>query len=298
MSDRLERIERDMGALQRQIYRGQASGQYYSAAPVDGSAALADQSRLDQIQEQQRQITGSVEELQNSVTRLRSQLDRLSGDIDQRLSALEGGRPGGSGDSSASSAQPSNLSAPSSDGPRSPTASLNRNAVANSPRTLGPPTPLSPGLSSGGTLSNSPSTAGGADAGSSLPSGSAQEQYNHAFGLLRQSQYAEAEQALRTFVRRNPNDPLAANAQYWIGESFFNRGDYSSAAQAFAEAYQRYPNGSKAPDVLLGLGMSLSRMGQKSDACRTLTRLDREYQTAPGSIRERARSERQKLACA
>jgi TolA-binding protein len=50
-----------------------------------------------------------------------------------------------------------------------------------------------------------------------LPAGSASDQYNFAFGLLKQADYPAAEAAL-SFIRQHPNDGLAGR-QYWLGET-------------------------------------------------------------------------------
>ena len=110
-----------------------------------------------------------------------------------------------------------------------------------------------------------------------LPSGSATEQYNHAFGLMKQADYPAAEAAFKDFVEAHPNDPMAGNAQYWLGETYYARGKYMEAASAFAEGYKRYPKSAKAPDELLKLGMSLARANQKQNACVALAQLDQEF---------------------
>ena len=110
-------------------------------------------------------------------------------------------------------------------------------------------------------------------------------------------EYAEAEQALGAFIDRYPDDPLAGNAQYWLGETYYVRGDYQQAAVTFAEAYKNYPNGAKAPDNLLKLGLSLASLGNSADACGTFAELMRRYpESSPGIVR-RARTESQKLNC-
>jgi tol-pal system protein YbgF len=134
-------------------------------------------------------------------------------------------------------------------------------------------------------------------AAGTLPTGSPQEQYNYAFGLLRRANYPAAEQALRSFVKRYPNNTLAGNAQYWLGETFYARKDYNDAAIAFAEGYEKYPKSGKAADNLLKLGMSLSNLGHKTDACRAFARLDRDFPAAPANIKERAASEKKRAGC-
>ena len=133
--------------------------------------------------------------------------------------------------------------------------------------------------------------------GSDMPSGSASEQYNAAFGLLRKADYEGAEDALRSFIRRHPNDPLAGNAQYWLGESYYARGKYTEAAAAFADGYKRYPKGPKAPDELLKLGMSLDHANQKHNACIALTQLDHDFPHPGNAVKDRAAQEKKKLGC-
>ncbi len=139
---------------------------------------------------------------------------------------------------------------------------------------------------------------GAAAATHALPNGSATDQYNHAFGLLKQpNNYPAAEAALKAFVEAHPKDQMAGNAQYWLGETYYARGKYMEAAAAFAEGYKRYPKGAKAADGLLKLGMSLARANQKQNACVALAQLDHDFPQAAASVKERSASEKKKLGC-
>jgi tol-pal system protein YbgF len=130
-----------------------------------------------------------------------------------------------------------------------------------------------------------------------LPAGSAEQQYQYAWGLLRGQDYPGAEAALRAFVAQHPKDPLAGNAQYWLGETYYVRKDYRQAAVAFAEGYQHYPTSAKAPDNLLKLGLALSQIGEKTDACEAFAQLGRQFPKAQQSLKDRASVERQRLGC-
>ena len=130
-----------------------------------------------------------------------------------------------------------------------------------------------------------------------LPGGSATEQYNHAFGLMKQARYPAAEAAFREFVQAHPTDQMAGNAQYWLGETHYARGEYREAAISFAEVYKRYPKSSKAPDALLKLGMSLAGADEKQKACVALAKLGEAFPKAAASVRQRAASEMKKLGC-
>lgn len=129
------------------------------------------------------------------------------------------------------------------------------------------------------------------------PSNSPAEDYDYAFKLLRQANYSAAAEALRAFLRNHPDDPLASNAYYWLGETYYVRKDYANAAATFAEGFQRYPTGGKAPDNLFKLGLSLSYLGQNADACRALAKLDREFPNAAPLIKDRAAQAKRRIGC-
>ncbi len=125
----------------------------------------------------------------------------------------------------------------------------------------------------------------------------AQEQYDRAFGLLRQADYEGAEKAFKSFIDKNPKDKLVDNAKYWYAETFYVRAKFNDAAVAFADAYQQNPKGTKAPDSLLKMAMSLGSLEKTQDACTTLNELKKNYPNAPQTIRSRADQERTRLKC-
>ncbi len=135
----------------------------------------------------------------------------------------------------------------------------------------------------------------GATAG--LPNGDAQSLYEQGYGAMLQHDYDAAETAFRKLIASYPNDPLAGNAQYWIGESYYTRGQYKSAADAFLKGYKKYKASEKAPDMLLKLGLSLAELGQKEAACSTFGELAKKFPQAPAQILDQADSEREKVGC-
>jgi tol-pal system protein YbgF len=137
----------------------------------------------------------------------------------------------------------------------------------------------------------------GAAAAVTLPSGPPKSQYDYAANLMRQQDYAKAEAAFREFIKRNPKDPLAANAQYWLAESFYVRGDYQQAAVEFMEGYKNYRTSPKGPDNLLKMGMSLEKMRQTAAACTAYGSIAKEYPNADDKIRKDAQAARANLKC-
>ena len=310
MQDRLERLEKDLSMLQRQVYRGGGS----FAVAAGSSAAVDTELRLDRLEAEMRDLTGRVENTANGVEQLRRRLEQINSDIEVRFQGQGQSAtvsPRSAGASPVASAAAGTLP------PRgaAPTASLTASTPPGAslpPETLVSPPPYTP--TGPGTLTppgSPPKPAqsalepAGTGAGSSLrqpssgilPPGSALDQYNFALGLIKQADYPAAEEALRSFVQQHPNDALAGNAQYWIGETYYQREKYADAAVAFAEGYKRYPKGPKAADDLLKLGMSLSRANQKQNACITLAQLDRDFPNPGNTIKERVKDEKKKLGC-
>jgi tol-pal system protein YbgF len=130
-----------------------------------------------------------------------------------------------------------------------------------------------------------------------LPAGDPQTQYNFAYNLVLNGRFAEAQSAFEAFIEANPEDALAGNSQYWVGETFYARGQFENAARAFARGFERYPASSKTTDNLLKLGMALARLDRDRNACDTFNLLLREYPQAPSSVRERALRERSLISC-
>jgi tol-pal system protein YbgF len=302
--DRLDRIERDMNMLQRQVYRGGggAGGAPVPVTPVDTSSAVNAELRMDQIEDQMRGITGQIEEASYNIDQLRRRFDKLVSDVDMRLTALEQQRAPAADAAAAGAAAPVAAASAAAAPVRPAGAGANPAAPPSQSGTLGQ-LPAGSAQTAAAAASARPPTPAPAPppapaaAPGGLQGGTAQDQYNHAFGLLRQADYPAAEQSLRAFVQRYPNDPLAGNAQYWLGETYYVRGDFSNAAVAFAEGYKKYPQSGKGADSLLKLGMSLGNLGQKNEACVTFAQLARDFPNASGNVKERASREKQRLGC-
>ncbi|HEY0524769.1 MAG TPA: tol-pal system protein YbgF [Stellaceae bacterium] len=137
-------------------------------------------------------------------------------------------------------------------------------------------------------------TAPGAE---TMPSGQPITAYDEAFGRLRAADYAGAATMLRRFVETYPNDPLATNAQYWLGEVYLQRGDYGGAASAFADAYARRPDGPRAGDALFKMAAALGRDGRPGDACGALDRLRRDFPLASARLGTTLDAERHRNSC-
>ena len=138
--------------------------------------------------------------------------------------------------------------------------------------------------------------AGAATTNVSLPNGTPKEQYEFAFDFLKRQDYPRAEATLREFLTKNPKDPLAGNAQYWLGESYYARGLYREAVAEFDGIRTKYPKSIKAPDSMLKLGMSLGNLDQQQGGCIALALVGKTYPSA-GDVIKTAQAERAKMKC-
>jgi tol-pal system protein YbgF len=90
----------------------------------------------------------------------------------------------------------------------------------------------------------------------------AAEQYRTAVELLRAGKHDDAIAMFRDFVADHPGHDYADNAQYWLGEAYYDRKDYTRALAEFRVAVDKYPRGNKVPDALLKVGYCYLALGQ------------------------------------
>lgn len=132
-----------------------------------------------------------------------------------------------------------------------------------------------------------------ASAGAKTP----QEQYDAAFGLLRNNDSDGAAKAFQAFLTQHPKDPLAGNATFWLGQIAFSQNKFEQAAPIFFDGYSKYPKSAKAGESLLKVGLSMSNLGKKKEACAALARFTSEFPDASDNLKRQAAAEKQKLVC-
>jgi tol-pal system protein YbgF len=307
--DRLERMERDIRTLNVQVSRGApAGGQSGTAASpgtvsAGGPALARFEVRLSALEEELRVVTGKMESESHQIDQMNKRLDKLISDIDFRLSALEKSISG-------AGARPANTVRPGPSGQPvigsvSPAVPVERAPRTGQPAgTLGTLNQSDLTAKSTGKPSGTPATRLAPkttktqqQAAAGLPKGSAKDQYAYAFSLLRQAKYKEAESALKAFIAKHNKHPLASNARYWLGESYYVQAQYAEAAKIFYKAYQSNKKGNKAPDALLKLGMSLSGLKKQAQACAAFSKLTSDYPTLQPSIKKKLAEERKRARC-
>jgi tol-pal system protein YbgF len=140
-------------------------------------------------------------------------------------------------------------------------------------------------------------SATGAVAAVAPPSDSPKDYYDLGYGYVLRKDYALAEQTFEAFLKKFPDDRRAADAQFWLGESLFQRQQYDAAASAFLDLSTKHKTHSKAPEALLRLGQSLAALNQKEMACATLAEVGRKYPRAPNSVKQGVEREQKRVRC-
>jgi tol-pal system protein YbgF len=102
---------------------------------------------------------------------------------------------------------------------------------------------------------------------------------------------------MRNFAQKHPSDPLIADSQYWLGESFFQRQLYREAAESFLAVTTKFDKSAKAPDSLLRLGQSLAALKEREAACAAFGEVTRKYPRASSGVKAAVDREQKRVKC-
>lgn len=251
LAERVERLEQQ-----------QAGGQ--------GGNAVELVNQLQALQSQVQQLQGQVEELKHQLDESKQRSKDQYIDLDSRIGRLEGHAPGGAPPPSAPGANARDNAPP-------PDIELGA-GVAPTEGARDVPERARPNVGElrddeRGDLSAPPPEAG------APPADTAGEQptYDAAFAALKDGRYAEAARRFQSFLDQYPESGLAANAYYWLGESYYVTQNYKIALKSFQTLLQRYPDSQKAPDALLKVGYSQYELKQWDQAEATLNQVVQTY---------------------
>jgi tol-pal system protein YbgF len=129
------------------------------------------------------------------------------------------------------------------------------------------------------------------------PSDSPKDNFDLAYGYILRKDYALAEDGFRGFLNKFPADRLVPDAQYWLGESLFQRQQFRDAAESFLTVSTKFETTGKAPDALLRLGQSLAALGEKEAACASLGEVLRKYPRASVGVKQGVEREQKRVRC-
>jgi tol-pal system protein YbgF len=294
----------------------------YSRPEPDSASLLL---RVDRLESQLRHINGQIEQLQFEFRRLTTQLEKFQQDVDFRFQENRGernspGRPPQKR-TEAPEFDPSVRTAEPEPGLSEPRATRRGDAfdpatdpsAPGAPRMLGRQAARGPSEAAGGSFANPDAddidapldlTGGRARSGMTHPSAGFVEsantsgsEFDMGVGQLRQRQYDSAERSFTAFLANSPNDKLASDATYYLGESYFQRGRQREAAEQYLKVSTRYGTSARAPEALLRLGQSLNALGAKEQACAAYAEIARKYPNATPAVKSGAQREARRSRC-
>jgi tol-pal system protein YbgF len=197
-------------------------------------------TRLDEAQAEIQQLNGKIEEQTYLISELKKKQSAMFADFDDRLQQIE---------NKASSAKSAETPEPAT------TKTVEPVSEAAPP----PPKPT---------------------AASSVPAAGSQTPYQEAFAAFRNGQVTEAINQFNTLLSKDPNNQLANNAQFWLGEAYRVNKDIPSAKKAFSAVLEKYPSSQKVPDALLKLGGIEMDAKNSAKAKELFTRVITDYPTS------------------
>ncbi len=113
------------------------------------------------------------------------------------------------------------------------------------------------------------------------------QNYRAALYLYKAEKFPESILAFASFVDRYPDHPLAGNAQFQIGESYYKQREYRLAAQEFDKVLTSYDRSSSIPQTLKRLADCKDQLKQKEEADRYRTTLNTLFPNSPSNPHER-----------
>jgi len=111
--------------------------------------------------------------------------------------------------------------------------------------------------------------------------------YEAALNQLKVGNYQLAITGFQNFMGKFAGSELVPNAQYWIGNAYFQMRDYKSAISAQQKVVKSWPDNPKAADALYNVAMAQDELGDSRAARETLRVLVKKYPKSP--VAEQAR---------
>lgn len=286
LDKRVERLEKEMRAVQRSVFPG-GSPTFFegeiapdnvtgerarSAAPVIDLTA-----RVDALETQLQTLTGQSEQNAFQLRELEKQFAAFKAEMDKRFA------------DPAATATPAALAPAPAAKPPAITSTVAAAAPAKKPAETPAAKPASPDAARLALVKKVeiPSTGN-----------ETKDAYDYGYRLWDAKLYPEAQAQLKQVVEKWPKSSTASYAQNLLGRAYLDEGKPSLAAVAFYNNYKDRPSGARAPHSLMYMGVALDKLGRKADACKAFRELEEVYgDKAPQDVRTDAAAAKAKAGC-
>ena len=114
-------------------------------------------------------------------------------------------------------------------------------------------------------------------------------EYQQHYALLGEGDVVGALNGFSQFLQQYPTSPLAANAQYWVGECYYSQRQFAQAILEFERVASQYPSSEKVPAALLKIGYSNLELENPAAARAMFRQIVRSYPKSPEAAKAYAR---------
>ena len=246
---RLDRLERQVGQVQRQVFPkgAPADTALYSDEPAATATSVRTlDERINGLERQLADILRQSEENGHRVATMETEMARLRADADQRLQSLE--KAGAAEPSVTAQAEPAADGPPPAPKPKVESAAASTKAAAAIP-----------------TINVAPAT------------DPAETAYDEGYRLWVDKKFDQAITSLRAMASSFPGHRRVSWANNLTGRALLDKGQPRAAAEALLANYRANPKGERAADSLFYLGQSLMKLGQAGQACKAYSELEDVY---------------------
>lgn len=134
-----------------------------------------------------------------------------------------------------------------------------------------------------------PGSSGGAPANNTNTAPPPETLYNNALGDFNAGKNDLASQEFAQFLQVYPNNDLAGNAQFYVGEIDYRQNNFQAAIQDYNKVLDQYPGGNKGAAAQLKKGFALLELGQKNEGVQELRSLITRYPKSPEAVQAKDR---------
>lgn len=275
LSGRVDRLEREMRAVQRKVFPGgagqtvepQITPETSTSVPgtPSGTPLIDLTQRVTAIEEQLRTLTGQVEQGQYRLRQLEDAFAAYKRGTDARIKGIEDRATANAALGGEDTTVPTDTAG----------AAIRPPATGTRPTTpppaAGTATPATPKPT--GTRAQQVAAIEKPNTGDPAEDG-----YTYGFRLWQAKLYPEARRELEAVATKYPTHRRASYSQNLLGRAYLDSGAPSLAAVAFYENYKKNPKGERAPDSLYYLAQALIKLKKPAtEVCKVYTELDQLY---------------------
>jgi tol-pal system protein YbgF len=229
----------------------------------------ASSGKMDQVSSQVQSINDSLDELKARLNAMEKALQSVQGQQQSINAALQNIAPApGTGLAPGSSA-------PQSAGPAGPNVPPTQPVADNGNVPPDNPFPAHQGPQPSGSAPNGAAPVG--------------DLYKTALSDFMAAKYVLATSEFGDVIKSYPDDPLAGNSYYYLGEIEYRAGRFASAIKNYDHVVQQFPGNPKVPVSRLHKGSALLALKQREAGIAEMRALIQRYPSSPEAAQARTK---------